>query len=106
MGVVRVADRAGAGILRGCVELVDASLQDAPAKIATRTKVTLPLDASEAKFQLSLDFAIDPKAHYLITGRLEGKDLRTGQNCVFGTIVAYPWAPGITNVIIDLQPWT
>jgi hypothetical protein len=105
IGTVRVRDRAGVGALHGSIELVDASFQDVAAKVVASTKIMLPVDLSETSFQLSIPFEIDPKAHYLITGRLDGKDLETGHDRIFGTTVAYPWTLTTHDVLIELRPW-
>lgn len=104
-GTLRVLNRTGTGVLRGSVDLLEASLQDAPARVAASAKIVLPVGSSEAVFQLLLPSEIDARTHYLIAGRLEGTDLETGRNRLFGTTVAYPWTPGARNVVVEVRPW-
>jgi uncharacterized lipoprotein YbaY len=104
-GNVQLVNRAGVGPVHGVVQIEDVTVLDAPSRVLATAPISLAASQWQAPFELRLGGELDAGASYVISAKVEGTDLRTGQSRVFGTTTAHPWQPGRDIVNILAKEW-
>jgi uncharacterized lipoprotein YbaY len=107
-GTLRVFDRGEVGALIGVVRLEDVTLADAPSRIIAMSEVRLDQGVNSVRFDINVDAALDARARYTLSARLEGEHRRAGRQFVFGTVASFPWQPDAPprDQTVDVRPWT